>query len=169
MASNKRNRVLGMAVAYVLLMVGCKNMQTRDQKLTRGFAEWMLNKAKTEALAEFDTNYVYNAADETWLLKARHDSITYRAALERDADIVLKYIDKCGNANCVWDQIQNTPLSYDYGPGSFINENGEWEYGEHVNNGACKENRCAINMREYEHALKQIYRIRNAKSKSKIK
>ena len=166
-----KNKKLATGVSGTLLMLlllaGCGNEQKRDQRITRKFAKWMLNKANTEALATFDTNYVYNASDESWLFKARHDSIRYRDALERDADIVLKYIDKCGSFDSVWKQIQNAPLSYDYGPGSFINENGKWEYGDKVNTGACKEYKCKINYNEYGRVLKQIHRIRNAKSHCK--
>lgn len=151
----------------LLLLAGCETEQKHDQKLTRKFAEWMLNKANTEALESFDKNYEYNAADEVCLRKARNDSISHREALERDADVVLKYTKTCATASDVWEKIQKAPLSYDYGPGSFINKDGEWEYGDHVNTGACKEYKCKVNYDEYKSALKEIYRIRNAKSKNK--
>ena len=151
----------------LLLLAGCGSRQTREQKITRKFAEWMLNRAKTEALAECTNDNGLDYTGEVWLMKAKHDSMLYRDALERDADVVLKYIDKCGSASCVWNQIQNAPLSYEYGPGSFINENGEWEYGNRVNNGASKEYKCKINYNEYKAALKQLYRIRNARARGK--
>lgn len=151
----------------LLMLAGCETEQKRNQKITRGFAEWMLNKANTEALAETANDNACDYTDEVWLMKAKQDSAKYRAALERDADIVLDYAGEYHSAGAVWQKIQNAPLSYEYGPGSFINENGEWEYGDSVRNGASKEYKFKINYNEYKNSLKQIYRIRNVRARGK--
>lgn len=156
--------VLGTALA-LLMLAGC---ETKDQKLVRGFAEWMAKKADDEAKAKFNKNYVYDTLrDDTWLKKAENDSIRYRNALARDADIVLEYVDKCHSANEVWAKIQNTPVAREYGPGSFINENGDWEYGDHVDNGYDKVYKLKVNHREYTRTLKDLYRLRSARARCK--
>lgn len=164
-----KNRKLATGVSGSLLalfmLAGCETEYKHNQKLTRGFAEWMLKKANAEALAGENSNYVYDVADEVWLMKARHDSITYRAALERDADIVLTYADK--DAQSVWNEIQNTPFAYEYGVGSVINENGEWKRQDSVRLGAIKEARIKANYDEYVRSLKTLNRIRNARAHGK--
>lgn len=156
----------GTLLTLLMMLSGC---ETKDQKLVREFAEWMAKKAEAEAQSKFNRNYVYDASDETWLLKAKHDSIKYRDALTRDADIVLEYVGKCHSANEVWNEIQNAPVAREYGPGSFINENGEWEYGDHVDKGYDKAFKIKVNYREYEGAMENLMRLRNAKAKSKFK
>lgn len=151
----------------LLMLAGCASEQKQNRKVTRAFAEWMLNRAKTEALAESANDTGLDYTGEVWFMKAKQDSAKYRAALERDADIVLDYAGKYHSAHKVWEQIQKAELSYAYGPGSFINENGEWEYGDRVNNGASKEYKLKINYNEYKNSLKQIYRIRNARAMGK--
>ena len=156
--------VSGSLLAMLMLM-GC---EPKDQKLVRGFAEWMTKKAETEAKAEFNKDYVYDATrDGAWLKKAVHDSIRYHDALKRDANIVLDYVDKCHSANEVWNEIQRAPATKVYGPGSFINENGEWEYGDHVYKGYNKAHRITVNYREYKGALKELNCLRHAKAKCK--
>lgn len=158
--------VLGTSLA-LLMLAGCESEQRKNQKLVRGFAEWMAKKAETEAEAEFNKNYVYDVNDDVWLKKAQHDSVKYRDALARDANIVLDYAGKCHSANEVWNKIQHAPVAREYGPGSFINENGEWEYGDHVDNGYDKVFKIKVNYREYKRAVKDIYRIRNARARGK--
>lgn len=149
----------------LLMLAGC---ESKDQKLVRGFAEWMAKKAETEANAEFNKNYVYDVTrDDTWLEKAKHDSIKYRDALARDASIVLDYAGKCRSANEVWNEIQHAPVAREYGRGSFINENGDWEYGDHVDNGYDKAFKIKVNYREYKQAVKDLKRLRLARSKCK--
>lgn len=149
----------------LLMLAGCESGQKSDKKVARKFAEWVTNKANTEALAQIDENYVYNKGDESWLAKARHDSITYRNALERDANIVLDYVGKYNNVNDIWKQIENAPV-YAYGKGSFINDNDKWEYSDSVRTGCSKAHVYRINYNEYKRSLKNIYTIRNARAKA---
>ncbi|MBQ6736045.1 MAG: hypothetical protein IJQ90_00985 [Alphaproteobacteria bacterium] len=164
-----KNKKLATGVSGILLallmLAGCETEQKRNQKITRGFAEWMLNKANTEALAETANDNACDYTDEVWLMKAKQDSAKYRAALERDADIVLTHADK--DAQSVWNEIQNTPFAYEYGVGSVINENGEWERQDSVRLGAIKEARIKVNYDEYVRSLKTMKHIRNVRARGK--
>lgn len=145
----------------LLMLAGCETKEKQDKKLVRGFAEWLAHKADSTAQANFDKNYVYDPRDQVLLLKAKHDSLTYRDALRRDADIVLDYVDTCNDFTAIWNEIQQAQCTPVYGPGSFINEQGEWEYSDNTYLGANKAYKLKINVEEYERSLQEIYRIRN--------
>ena len=145
----------------LLMLVGCETEYGQNQKISRGFAEWMLKKANTEASAETANDDDCDYTAEVWLMAAKKDSATYRAALERDADIALKYAGQ--SAEDVWSAVQNTPFAYEYGTASVINENGEWERQDSVRLGANKEARIRANYDEYVRSLKTLKRIRGAR------
>lgn len=170
---NKRlSRGISGSLLALLMLAGCESKQEKDQRLTRQFAQWMTKKADIEAKANFGERYdkVYDEIDDWnldfWIYQVQQDSVKYRDALERDAKIVLDYTKKCKTASDVWNKIQKAP-TYTYGPGSFKNKQGEWEYGEHINNGLSREHLCCVNYGNYKNSLEELYCMRQAKAKRK--
>ncbi len=170
MKNKKLTRGLYGTLLAFLIFSGCQTKERREQErnnaLTRNFAEWLAKKADMDALIEInagnghDFSYFCDRDLDEWVNGKQKDSVKYRGALERDADVVLDYVGKCKNPNAVWTQIQNAP-KYSYGPGSFLNENGEWEYGDSINNGASREARILVNCAKYTDCLIDLYCLRS--------
>ena len=170
MKNRKLKRDLYGFLLMLLLFASCNSKERREQErndaLTRNFAEWLAKKADLDALVEInagnghDFSYFGDKDIEERIAGKQKDSVKYRDALERDAVVVLDYIGKCKNPSAVWAQIEKAP-KYNYGPGSFLNEDGEWEYGENVNNGASREARILVNCAKYTDCLVDLYGLRS--------
>ena len=170
MKNRKLTRGLYGSLLVLLMFAECQTKERREQErndaLTRNFAEWLAKKADMDALVEInagngrDFSYFTDRDLEEWVNGKQKDSVKYRGALERDADVVLDYAGKCKNPGAVWMQIEKAP-KYTYGPGSFLNENGDWEYGDSINNGASREARILVNCAKYTDCLIDLYALRS--------
>ena len=170
MKNRKLKRGFYGTLLALLVFAGCQSKERKEQErneaLTRNFAEWMAKKAEMDALVEInagnghDFSYFGDRDLEDRLAGKQKDSVKYRDALERDAVVVLDYVGRCKNPSAVWTQIENAP-KYTYGPGSFLNENGEWEYGDSINNGASREAHILVNCAKFTDCLIDLYGIRS--------
>lgn len=170
MKNKKLTRGLYGALLMLLMFAGCQSKERKEQEtnqmLTRDFAEWLAKKADMDALVEINAGNGHDFSDfedrdlEELLAGKQKDSVKYRNALERDAVVVLDYIGKSKNPSAVWAQIEKAP-KYNYGPGSFLNEDGEWEYGDSINNGASREARILVNCDKFTDCLINLYGIRS--------
>lgn len=172
MKSNKSN-VLFLVMAF--LLTGCQSQEKRDKKISDNFAKYLLQKANKEMLSSL-TPEERQGNGETriegrpysgWHQATPEDSIRYADAIKRYADVALKYYNKGARSyDAIWDSVQRAPRQA-YGPGSFINEKGNWEYGDHVQGGASDELRCRANYDAYRKTIKALYIARQKRNRHK--
>ena len=172
MKKNKSN-VLFLVMAF--LLVGCQSQEKRNKKISDNFAKYLLQKANKEMLSLLTPAERQGDGEiriEGRPYSGRHqataeDSIRYADAIKRYADVALKYYDNGARSyDAIWDSVKKAPRQA-YGPGSFINDKGEWEYGDHVQGGASDELRCRANYDAYQKTIKALYIARQKRNKRK--
>jgi hypothetical protein len=168
---NNKSNVLFLLMA--LLLVGCQSQEKRNKKISDNFAKYLLQKANKEMLSSLTpeerqgNGEVRIEGSFNWHPATAKDSVLYADAIKRYADVALKYYNNGARSyNAIWDSVQTAPRQA-YGPGSFINEKGEWEYGEHVQGGASDELRCRANYDAYKKTIKALYIARQKRNKHK--
>ncbi len=169
----KNNKSKVLFLVMVLLLTGCQSQEKRNKKISNNFAKYLLQKANKEMLSSL-TPEERQGDGETriegrpysgWGPATVEDSIRYADAIKRYADVALKYYNNGAHTYAaIWDSVQKAPRQ-SYGPGSFINEKGNWEYGDHVQGGASDELRCRANYDAYRKTIKALYIARQKRNK----
>ena len=163
------------ALATLLLFSGCNNQAKRDKRFVDGFAAYLINRANIEAMRELtpdERNGVLAWNDDANIIDACvnqgvGDSLLYLDALKRYADVGLNWKQGARTYDAVWDSVQKAPR-YEYGKGSVINDQGQWEYGDHVVRGwAGPALRCRENYKAYKKTVKKLYILRQKQRRMK--
>ena len=169
---NKSN-VLFLVMAF--LLAGCQSQEKRDKKISDNFAKYLLQKANKEMLSSLTPEerkgngqvYIEGEPYRGWHQATAKDSIRYADAIERYSGVAVRYYHNgAPSYDAIWDSVQQAPRQ-SYGPGSFINENGDWEYGNHVQGGASDELRVRENYRAYQNTVKALYVLRARQKRNK--
>lgn len=172
----KNDKLKILALSAFMFLFGCQSQEKRDQKFADNFANYLLQRANTEMLKSLtpdERNGIgqtkisggaspyHNCHDAT-----PQDSALYADAIKKYADVALVHRDGARNYGDIWKSIQQADR-YEYGPGSFINENKQWEYGDSVLKGASKELRVRANYEAYQQTIKALYIARQARNRRK--
>ncbi|MBP5485721.1 MAG: hypothetical protein J6Y07_03385 [Alphaproteobacteria bacterium] len=173
----KNNKSIVLFLVMALLLTGCQSQEKRDKEISDKFAKYLLQKANKEMLSSLTPEERQGNGEiriegrpcSGWGPATVEDSIRYADAIKRYADVALKYYNNGARTYAaIWDSVQKAPRQ-SYGPGSFINEKGKWEYGDHVQGGASDELRCRANYAAYKETVKALYIARQKRIRNKHK
>ena len=170
----KNNKLKALALSTFMFLFGCQSQEERDKKFADNFANYLFQRANTEMLKSLTPDerngigqtYIYGGTRSCYHEATPQDSALYADAIKKYADVALNYRDKARNYEDIWKSVQKADR-YEYGPGSFINEDKKWEYGDSVLKGASKDLKVRANYEAYLETIKALYVARQARNKHK--